>query len=90
MIQNDLSLSTILISSVSVGAIGLVGWALKETAKTLISTLIKTMARVEMLDGKIADILKQTGAFPKMQQDLNEYYKRLKEIEDKLSKEAGL
>lgn len=81
MIQNDLSLSTLVIS----GVVALCAWGLKETGRTLITTLIKTIAKVEMLDAKLVDVLKLTGHFPKMQSDLNEYYSRLKKLEEKLT-----
>ena len=86
-ITNDIGLSTILIGFL----IAAVGWGLKETAKSLILTLVKTIAKVEMLDAKLLEIVKAMAMFPKMQQDLNEYYARLKKIESELKArtEAG-
>lgn len=85
MIQNDLSLSTLVISSVSTIVIALVGWGLKESIKTLISTLLKTMAQVSVLDAKLVEVIKAQNEFPKMKQDLNAYFERLKKIESDLN-----
>ena len=75
------SIDTIILSMV----VAVVGWLLKEVATGLIKALIDTMAEVRSFRNDIQDMKALLSLFPKMQQDLNEYYKRLKATEDKLS-----
>ncbi len=87
--SNDLSLSTLIISTV----VALVGWGLKgvgallmDAIKNLITKLIETIAKVELLDAKLSDVIKTVGDVEKMRDDINAYYKRLKELEIKMQK----
>ena len=84
-IEQDVSISTFLIS----GVIAIVGWALRGGIKLLIAAIqllvkkmVETISKVDLLDAKIADILKTMGDVEKTKRDLNEYYKRLKTLED--------
>ncbi len=79
----DLSLNTLVISAV----IALVGWGLKgvmvflgETCKKLIEALWKTMAKVEVLDSKITDLIQTVGDVQKMKGDVNGLYTELKAL----------
>lgn len=78
----------VLISLAVSGALGLVGWGLKEGMKALVSTLLKFMARVEMLDAKLGEVIKMLGDYPKMKQDLNLCYTRIRELETKLEEHS--
>ena len=85
-LQTDISLNTLIISLV----VALVGWALKgalwatgEACKKLIETLLTTMAKVEVLDAKLLDLIKTVGDVQKIRTDLNSFYTRLKELEDR-------
>jgi hypothetical protein len=83
----DLSLNTLIIS----GVVALVGyalkgamWALGEICKNLISTLVNTIAKVELLDAKVSQVIEAVGDVHKIRSDLNGFYSRLKSIEEKL------
>lgn len=80
----DLSLNTLIIS----GVVALVGWGLKgvawaliEAIKQLVSTLVTTIAKVEILDAKMGELTHAVGDIQKMRTDINEYYKRLRALE---------
>jgi len=80
----DISLSTLVLSAV----VCLVGWGLKavawaiiESIKTLVTTLVSTIAKVEILDSKMSELTHAVGDIQKMRTDVNEYYKRLKILE---------
>lgn len=82
----DLSLNTLIIS----GVVILVGWGLKgamwalgEACKNLVTTLISTMAKVELLDSKVTELINAVGDVHKIRHDLNGFYSRLKELEEK-------
>ncbi len=57
-------------------------WIIKGTAKLLIKTLLDTIVEVRSFREVIAEMKPMIVLFPKMQTDLNEYYKRLKKVED--------
>lgn len=83
-----ISLNAVVISC----AVALVGWALKgamwalgEACKNLITTLITTMAKVELLDAKVGQIIEAIGDVHKIRSDLNGFYTRLKKLEDNQS-----
>lgn len=83
----DVSLNTLIISAV----VGLVGWGLKgvawalgETCKKLIVTLTTTIVKVEMLEKDLAKVTEAIGEVQRIRTDLNSFYGRLKEVEDKL------
>ncbi len=85
-VVNDLSLNTLIIS----GVVAVVGyllkgvlWALGEVCKTLIETLLKTMAKVEVLDTQLSKVIEAVGDVQKIRTDLNGFYARLKVLEDK-------
>lgn len=81
-VNADLSLNTIVISAV----VGLVGWALKgtawalgETCKQLIETLIKTITKVEVLESKITAVLAMRAEVDKLKYDVNNLYAKVRE-----------
>ncbi len=72
------------------GAIGLVGWGLRgvagaliESIKQLITHLIQTVAKVQLLENKLTELIQAVGDVQKIRYDLNNYYDRLKKLEDK-------
>ena len=65
------------------GTIALAAWALKETVKTLINTLIKTMAKVDMLDNKLNELNHAANEVPRLRSDVNDHNRRLIKIEDR-------
>lgn len=83
----DLSLNTIVQSIVIVG-VGLamrgIAWALIEAIKTLVTRLIETIAKVELIDAKMGKIVDTVGDVEKMRRDINEYYRQLKELKKEL------
>lgn len=92
-VVNDISLSTILITV----AIAVGGWLLRETGKAivkvitkLIETLLQTMADVKTLDSKLKDLINAVGDVQKIRNDLNQYYKRLKTLEDEFENQKQL
>lgn len=81
------STDTVFISIV----IAAVGWLLKQGIKLLIDavsklieTLINTMAEVKSFRSELTDIKTIMGQVPKLQTDMNEFYKRLKNFEEQL------
>ncbi len=82
----DVSLNTLIISAV-VGIVGYllkgVAWALGETCKNLITTLTRTIIKVEMLEKDLAKVAEAIGEVQRIRVDLNGFYARLKEVEDK-------
>lgn len=66
------------------GVVGAVGWGLKELAKSLITHLVKTEARMAVLDEKMGDVIKAIGDVQKIRTDLNAFYTRLKVLEAKI------
>ena len=83
--ENDISMSTVLISS----AVALASWALRGSFKLLISAIqmlvkkmIETISRVDLLDAKITDILRTIGDVEKSKRDINEGFVRIKKLED--------
>lgn len=66
--------------------IAAVGWGLKEVATNLITTLVKTIGRVEILDSKLEKLIETVGDVQKIRTDLNGFYARLKELESSFSK----
>ena len=83
----DISPDTLMVSLV----IAAVGWLLKnglvllkEAVGSLIKTLIETMAEVSSFRNDLKDIKEIMGQVPKLQADMNEYYRRLKAFEEQL------
>lgn len=80
----DLSLNTLIITVV----LGLVGWGIKgvawalaETCKQLIQTLLRTITKVEVLESKIVEVLALRSEVDKIKFDLNNLYAKVKEIQ---------
>lgn len=85
----DLSLNTLIISIVvGIAGFALKGalWAVGEICKRLIEKLIETISRVEVLDTKMTDLITAVGDVQKIRTDLNGFYARLKELEDRSTK----
>lgn len=86
-LEVDLSLNTLIISLV-IFIVGLMvkatSWALIEAIKSLVTKLVETVARVEVLDEKLKDILKTIGDVDRLRQDLTNGFKRIKKLEDEL------
>ena len=77
MIQQDVSVSTMLISAV----IALVGWGLKKTATALVVKIVELIIKLTLVDGKMAEITSAVAEVPRIKADVNEYYRRLKKLE---------
>lgn len=83
----DVSMNTLIISAVVAG----VGYALKGAAKMLgtvcrelILKLVETISKVEAMDRDLKKVIEAVGDVQKIRTDLNGFYSRLKEVEDKL------
>ncbi len=83
-LENDVSVSTLVVSAVIAG----VGWAVKGAAKLLIAAIetvvkkmVETISKVDTLDAKLASLVQTIGDVGKMRQDQNEYFRRLKQLE---------
>lgn len=63
--------------------VGVVGWVLKIAIQKLIEVLMQTMAKVEVFKEKIDGFTVAIAEIEKMKKDLNIYYARLKELEQK-------
>lgn len=84
--QLDISLNTIFLSAVVVfvgWSLKAVAWALIESIKALITKLVETIARVEVLDEKMTQLTQAVGDVQKIRTDLNGLYSRLKKVEEK-------
>lgn len=88
-VTNDVSINSILIT----GAIAVAGYLLRGGAKllvlaieTLVKKLVETIAKVETLDANIKHIFEVLATVEKNKNDLNEYFKRLKNLEDEFQK----
>ncbi len=62
--------------------LALVFFALKGLIKSLIKVLLDTIVEVRSFRNDITEMKVYMAMFPKFQTDLNEYYKRLKKLED--------
>ncbi len=87
-LDNDISLSTLVMS----GVVAVVGWLLRGGMKllvlaiqTLVKKMVETISKVDLLDAKIADILKTIGDHEKMKTDINAFYARLKKLEEEFT-----
>lgn len=85
--QLHISQDTIVTAIAVLGA----SWGLKEGMKKLIIKLIEvltnTVVKVEILDAKMTEVLSAIQSIPKMKEDLNSYYKRLRVVEEKITDE---
>ncbi len=81
----DVSVNTLIIS----GVVGLctflmkgTGHALVTLGKELVMTLTRTIVKVETLDKELTKLIAAVGDVQKIRSDLNEFYARLKKLED--------
>lgn len=63
------------------GVVALVGWGLKSVIVKLITTLIANMAKVELLDAKLTELIAAVGDVQKLRADQNALFARVKTIE---------
>lgn len=87
-ITNDLSLNTLIVSSV----VALVGWGLKgaawaltEAIKAAVAHVIRLIAKIETFDSKLGDLTRAVGDVEKMRRDINEYYKQFRLLESRFN-----
>lgn len=76
--KDDISLNTLVVSSV----IALCTWALKGGVTALVKALWQNMAKMALLEAKIDTVVKIVDDVPKIQKDVNEAFRRLRDIED--------
>lgn len=85
IVQNDISLTwiieTVIYSGVGLFAANLLKYAITESGRSLITTLFKTMARVELLDAKIGEVLLKFATVDKLKSDTDIYFARLRTLE---------
>ena len=80
----DLSLNTLIMSAVILIAGWLLkaaAWAVIESIKALVTKLVETIAKVEILDAKMSELTRAVGEHQKLKTDVDQFFKRLRNLE---------
>jgi len=80
---NDVSLAGLVSTAVISGTIAFVGWGAKKLIVELVTYLVRTIAKVELLNERLTQMIEIVDGVPKLKSDLNRLYSRIKDLEEK-------